>query len=127
MHQVGFKVTMELANSNEQERPPLAVEDRVLEALKRGLKVVASIRGFRVALSPVVFFYIELTAIDKRNNDQEFEIGFWPGMTNELAEAEKTLKSIKVTHPEVQLLHLKEPVFIRKDDNSTEGGRVGAS
>ncbi|MDF4421693.1 hypothetical protein [Vibrio parahaemolyticus] len=118
---------MELANSNEQERPPLAVEDRVLEALKRGLNVVASIRGFRVALTPVVFFYIELTAIDTHNNDQEFEIGFWPGMTNELSVAEETLNEIKIAHPEVQILHMKDPVFLRKDDNQVEAGTVGAT
>lgn len=105
----------------------MAVEDRVLEALQRGLNVVASIRGFRVALTPVVFFYIELTAIDRRNNDQEFEIGFWPGMTNELSVAEETLKNIKIAHPEVQLLHMKDPVFIRKDDNGVETGTIGTT
>lgn len=101
---------MELVNKTEHERPTLAVEDRIIEAKHLGQKVIAKIRGFRVALSPIAFFYIELIAIDNQNN-QEVEIGFWPGMTQQLAVAEETLMKIKTKHKNVTILHLRDPVY----------------
>lgn len=99
-------------NLNRQETPPLAIEDRVMDAQRKGFDVVASIRGFRVALSPLIYFYIDVTAVDKSKKGQEIDLGFWPGMTNELAEAETALAEIKEKNPKVQIVHSKDPVFL---------------
>lgn len=87
-----------------------AVEERVIEALKNGFKVIATIRAFRVTFSPIYFFYIELVAINEHDGHlKEIEIGFWPGMTKKLKEVEVTLKKIKKSHPEVRLIHMEKP------------------
>lgn len=103
---------MALAKNDKEERPILAVEERILEGLKIGLHIIAKIRGFRVAFTPVVYFYIELVAIDKHNDNQEIEIGFWPGMSNELREAQNTLNEIKERYKSVKIVHLKDPVYL---------------
>ncbi|EGQ7975605.1 hypothetical protein I7Z51_004587 [Vibrio parahaemolyticus] len=90
----------------EQEMPPLAIEDRLMDAQQDGYEIVAAIRGFRVALSTLCYFYIELIA---KKNKQEVEIGFWPGMTDSLDNAVQTLTGIKDKHPSVVIIHPKEP------------------
>ncbi|MDF4284616.1 hypothetical protein P3436_20030 [Vibrio parahaemolyticus] len=90
----------------EQEMPPLAIEDRLMDAQQEGFEIVAAIRGFRVALSTLVYFYIELVA---KKKEQEVEIGFWPGMTDSLENTVQTLSGIKDKHPSVVIIPPKDP------------------
>ena len=105
---------MESAQYQQQIKTNMAIEDRLKIAIQSGLKVNASIRGFRVAFSPETFFYIDLVAIDSRNKSQEIEIGFWPGMTNNLTKAENILNSIKKKYAQINIFHLKEPIYLKK-------------
>ena len=91
--------------------PDQIIENRIIDSLKHGIKVMASIRGFRVSLSPIAFFYIEITAISSQ--EENLEIGFWPGITQEIEEAENTLKTIKKLHPKVTVVHNEELIYVR--------------
>ncbi len=102
---------MNIKQIQTESMPPIAVETRLLDALKLGFKVNASIRGFRVAFSPQTYFYIDLVAINSRDG-KEVDLGFWPGMTDDLKKAEEMLSEIKTTHPKVNVFHLKTEVLL---------------
>lgn len=104
---------MNLQEIKTEEMPPIAVQARLIDALKLGFKVNASIRGFRVAFSPLTYFYIDLVAMNSRDGT-EMDLGFWPGMTDDLEKAKKMLNDIKNSHPKVNIVHLKTEVLLNR-------------
>lgn len=87
---------------------PLAIEDKVNTVQRNGYKVKASIRGFRVAASPLVYYYIEMLAFMQK---KVLDLGFWPGMTSDLREAEDTLKVIQASNKEIEITPSTSPVL----------------
>ena len=104
---------MNLQEIETEQMPPIAVETRLIDALKLGFKVNASIRGFRVAFSPLTYFYIDLVAMNSRDGN-EMDLGFWPGMTDDLEKAKEMLNDIKTSHPKVNIVHLKTEVLLNR-------------
>lgn len=83
----------------------LAIEDTLIEAQEHGFSVIAAVRGFRLALSSVIYFYIEMIA---KKGYQEIELGFWPGTTESLKEAQNILLYIKAKYPDIEI---KDPIL----------------
>ena len=102
---------MNIQQFESEQMPPIAVESRLIDALKLGYRVNASIRGFRVAFSPETYFYIDLVALNKRGGN-ELDLGFWPGMTDNLEKASSILNEIKARHPKVNIVHLETEILL---------------
>lgn len=85
----------------------MSVQQKITYALSLGLKVVASIRGFRTTFSPVIFYYIEINTIGHYHaplSPALVELGFWPGLTKNITEAKHLLTEIKKTHRGINVI-----------------------
>ena len=80
----------------------LSVSRTIGSAIKAGWKVVAAVRGMAFTQDKAVKYYIDVVA-ESPDQQEQYDIGFWPGINKDYSVTEKDLAEIKALHPTVKV------------------------
>lgn len=80
----------------------LTVSKTINWAIKCGWKVVAAVRGMAFTQDKDVNFYIDVIA-ESPDQQEQYDIGFWPGISKDYSITEKDLAEIQNLHPTIKI------------------------